>query len=179
MGDGTSEFVHPDVVSVYEKYGEKCFEMSPEEIQKERQKAVAKAKKRLGSERLRLEERHQQFRNFQETQVVHHGWLEKQGKRLPFLWHMRYFAIYQDGLVMYFRNKAAFEDGSKSGKVKPAARWIQVSEKSFKEDFVLECKGEYFPSRKLRLPSGSGLLSSHDIELWVKVGNESLGHIES
>jgi hypothetical protein len=101
--------------------------MSPEDIQKERQKAVAKAKKKVESERLRFEERHQQFRNFQETQVVHHGWLEKQGQRLPFLWHRRYFAIYQDGLVMYFRNKAAFEDGSKSGKVKPAARSKKIS----------------------------------------------------
>jgi hypothetical protein len=144
-----------------------------------RQKAGAKAKKKLGSESLRFEERQQQFRNFQETQVVHHGWLEKQGKRLSFLWHRRYFAIYQDGLVMYFRNEAAFEDDSKSGKVKAAARWVQVSEKSIKEDFILECKGENFPSKKLRLSNGPGLPSSDDIELWVKVGNESLGHFES
>lgn len=44
--DGTSEFVHPDIVSLYEEYGEKCFRMTPEVIRAKRTVATERCDKK-------------------------------------------------------------------------------------------------------------------------------------
>eukprot|EP00526_Cylindrotheca_closterium_P028855 CAMPEP_0113648916 /NCGR_PEP_ID=MMETSP0017_2-20120614/25974_1 /TAXON_ID=2856 /ORGANISM="Cylindrotheca closterium" /LENGTH=1210 /DNA_ID=CAMNT_0000561221 /DNA_START=228 /DNA_END=3860 /DNA_ORIENTATION=- /assembly_acc=CAM_ASM_000147 len=43
--DGSEEFVHPDMAPLFEKWGSKCFEMSMEELEKEKALLAAKAQK--------------------------------------------------------------------------------------------------------------------------------------
>jgi len=149
--DGTIEFVHPDIVSYFREHGQECIKTRVEDIEEEAavQSAMGQA---------------QAVSSGQATDVnaiIHKGWLQKQSRSfgLSWLWKERYFVLYENGTVVYFRNDSALNDPPDDGHSFPSTKWYRVENR--KEDFVLR-------SEQRILKVSLSKLCSSTIEDWLK-----------
>jgi hypothetical protein len=100
--DGTTEFVHPDIVSVFEEHGKKCFNMSPEKINKKKKAAIERRIQRWKDDCDNRKDREEETSAFRRREFAYDGSLLKLGQNFPARWCERYFVVLKNGKVKYY-----------------------------------------------------------------------------
>lgn len=96
------------------------------------------------------------------VEVARKGWLQKQSRHSRFLWQERYFVLYKNATVTYFKNAYDVNDPANGGSSFFDIKWFQVPDPKKKEDFELRTQSDV-PIMKLRLSK----LSTSSVQDWL------------
>jgi len=175
LKDGSTEFVHPDIISVYEEHGKKCFKMDPVEIKQERKAAIERRSVRWKDDNAIRKDREEKAAYYRRSSdnVAHQGPMQKLGQNFPARWCERHFVIFTEGEVRYYDEKNDVDDLTKCGTLLKVIQWKRAdSADKKKAHIVLEYTDkEKVHTMNLRLPAGD---DTNVITKWIEEGNNCI-----